>query len=254
MSWNPFSRLTGPKKTAVSRAAEREFEKEVKKLEELDEITKRMYKDGKRLVESNTAQTKAERRLTQELLGTVLFQSEQDLRWQMEEWDHALAKLDMHNQDVNAVVQKAMIEPVKKLNSIFPNVQAAVKRREQSLQELQKCQSKVSKYQERDRTGPNIVKLDAGRKALVQAQNEFSSQNAALSEDMPKLYESRLQYFQPSLEALIKAQVQYTTEAFKVYGELSNTLNGQQDCSNQEFSSQIQQTLADIKALSITVD
>ena len=28
-------------------------------------------------------------------------------------------------------------------------------------QDLQKCQSKVSKYQERDRTGTNVVKLDA---------------------------------------------------------------------------------------------
>ena len=43
---------------------------------------------------------KAERRLTQDLLGTVLCQSELDLRWQMEEWDHALSTLDMHMQDV----------------------------------------------------------------------------------------------------------------------------------------------------------
>ena len=46
-----------------------------------------------------------------------------------------------------------------------------------------------------------------GKKALVQAQNEFSSQNAALLEDMPRLHDGRIQYFQPSLEALIKSQV-----------------------------------------------
>ena len=53
---------------------------------------------------SGTALTKAERRLTQDLLGTVLCQSEQDLRWQMEEWDHALSMLDMHMQDVVSAV------------------------------------------------------------------------------------------------------------------------------------------------------
>ncbi|KAK7110661.1 bridging integrator 3-like [Littorina saxatilis] len=255
MSWNPFSRLgSGTKKPVISRTVEREFEKEVKKLEELDEVTKRLYKDGKRLVEANSALTKTERRLTQELLGTVLCQSEQDLRWQLEEWDHSLSALETQMQEVNGVLQKAVIEPIKKLNTIFPNVQAAVKRREQSLQELQKCQIKVSRYQERDRTGPNIVKLDAGKKVLVQAQNEFSSQNAALLEDMPKLHDSRVQYFQPSLEALIKSQVQYTTEALKLYGELSNTLNGQRDYSNQEYDASIQQALSEIKALSITVD
>ena len=49
---------------------------------------------------SGPALMKAERRLTQDLLGTVLCQSELDLRWQMEEWDHALSTLDMHMQDV----------------------------------------------------------------------------------------------------------------------------------------------------------
>nr|KAG5685443.1 hypothetical protein BaRGS_025801 [Batillaria attramentaria] len=152
------------------------------------------------------------------------------------------------------LLSKGTVEVPVRLNSVFPNIQAAVKRREQSLQELQKCQSKVSKYQDRDRTGPNIVKLDAGKRALVVAQNEFSSQNAALVEDMPRLYEGRIQYFQPSLETLIKSQVQHTTEAFKVYSELSNTMNGQKDCSNSEYATHIQQTLAEIKGLSITVD
>lgn len=254
MSWNPFSRLSAPKKPVISRQAEREFEKEVKKLEELDEVSKRLYKDGKRLVEANTGLTKAERRLTQDLLGTVLCQSEDELRWMVEEWDHALITLDMHSQETNSVVHRAVIDPVRKFNNIFPNIQAAVKRREQLLQDFQKCQSKVSKYQDRDRTGPNLVKLDAGKRALVVAQNEFSSQNAALVEDMPRLYEGRIQYFQPSLEALIKSQVQHTTEAFKVYGELSNTMNGQKDSSNSEYAARIHQALADIKSLSITVD
>lgn len=43
--------------------------------------------------------------------------------------------------------------------------------------------------------------------ALQQAEQEFSAQNAALMEEMPRLYESRIQYFEPSLEALIRSQV-----------------------------------------------
>ena len=49
----------------------------------------------------------------------------------------------------------------------------------------------------------------------MQAQNEFSSQNAALLEDMPRLHDARTQYFQPSLEALVKSQVASHTQYFQ---------------------------------------
>jgi bridging integrator 3 len=45
------------------------------------------------------------------------------------------------------------------------------------------------------------------RKALVAAKAEFDNQNSLLAEELPRLYESRIEYFQPSLQALIHAQV-----------------------------------------------
>ncbi|XP_046360512.1 bridging integrator 3-like [Haliotis rufescens] len=254
MSWNPFSRLSAPKKTVISRTAEREFEKEVKKLEELDEVTRKLYKDAKRLVEANNAVSKSERKLTQDLLTSALCQGEDTLHRNVEEWDHAVVTLDLHSQDLNAATQKTLIDPMKKFNSIFPNVQAAVKKREQSLQEFQKCQAKVDKYQERDRTGQNVVKLDQSKKSLALAKEDFQVQNSALVEDMPKLYESRIDYFHPSLEALIRSQVTHNTEAYKVYSELSSTLCGLKNYTDDEYKSRMQQTLSEIKALSITVD
>ena len=45
------------------------------------------------------------------------------------------------------------------------------------------------------------------KKALGVAQEDYIKQNSALMEDMPKLYEGRIDYFQPSFQALIKSQV-----------------------------------------------
>ena len=39
------------------------------------------------------------------------------------------------------------------------------------------------------------------------AQEDYVKQNSALMEDMPKLYEGRIDYFQPSFQALINSQV-----------------------------------------------
>ena len=47
------------------------------------------------------------------------------------------------------------------------------------------------------------------KKMLALAKDDFETQNSQLSEDLPKLYESRIDYFQPCLEALIKAQVTF---------------------------------------------
>ncbi|XP_005092370.1 bridging integrator 3 [Aplysia californica] len=256
MSWNPFSRSSSsvPKKSVLSRTAQRDFEREVKRLDELEELTRRLYKDGKRMTEANNALAKTERKLTQDLLPTPLCQSEDEFRSQIEGWDSALVKMDMHMTDLNVVVHRTVLEPLKKFVSMFPYAQVAVKKRDQALQEFQKCQDKVNKYQDRDRTGQNVVKLSSSKKALTSAQADFTSQNNSVCEDIPKMIENRADYFQPSLEALIKSQVQYTTEAVKVYGELSNTMNGHREHSKHDYKSQVQQGLAELRSLAITTD
>lgn len=256
MSWNPFSRASSSsfKKSVLPKSAQKDFERELKHLDELEEQTRRLYKDGKRMVEANNALAKTERKLTQDLLPTLLCQSEDEFRTQIENWDSALTKMDMQMGDLNNSINRTVLDPLKKFVSMFPYAQVAIKKREQALQEFQKNQDKVSKYQERDRTGQNLVKLNTSKKSLSSAQSDFESQNSCLCEDIPKMVDSRTDYFQPSLEALIKSQVQYTTEAVKVYGELSNILNGHCENSKHDYKSQIQQGLGEIRALAITTD
>ena len=49
--------------------------------------------------------------------------------------------------------------------------------------------------------------LFQSKKALAIAKEDYDRQNDALMEDMPRLYEGRTDYFQPSFQALIKSQV-----------------------------------------------
>ncbi|XP_059144891.1 bridging integrator 3-like isoform X3 [Physella acuta] len=228
MSWNPFSRSSSAqKKPVISRNEQKEFDNVVKKLDELEELTRRLYKDMKRLKESNNALSKVERKLSQDLMSTQLCQSDEHFKRLIDEWDSALLRMDMHMTEKNVLLQRTVLEPLKKYVSIFPYAQVAIKKREQSLQ---------------------------SKKALAAAQADFSSQNTALMQDIPKMIENRTDYFQPSLEADIKAQVQYTTEAVKVYGELSYLMNGHNEQSKHDYVSQIHRALADLKALSITAD
>lgn len=45
------------------------------------------------------------------------------------------------------------------------------------------------------------------KKAVERTKAEFDSQNQALSEDLPKFVDGRIEYIQPCLESLIKSQV-----------------------------------------------
>ncbi|KAK6177853.1 hypothetical protein SNE40_012736 [Patella caerulea] len=252
MSWNPFR--SSPKKSVVTRAEEREFEKEVKKLEELDQVTKKLYKELKRCTEAKQVVAKSERKITQDLLNSTLCQTDAELKQQIGDWDRAVSKLEACTIEMNNSVQKTVIEPLKKFSSIFPSVQTAVKKRDQALQEYQKCQGKADKYEERERTGINRVKQEAAKKSLHAAREEFMYRNFALKEDMPKFRESRVDYMQPCLESLINSQTTYNTEAFKLYSETYFQMNGLMEITKEEYNERIQKNLTSIKKLSITLD
>ena len=53
------------------------------------------------------------------------------------------------------------------------------------------------------------------KKSLQTAKEEFEQHDTTLREDIPKLMEQRIDYLQPSLDALIKAQV-YTCLSTKL--------------------------------------
>lgn len=247
MSWNPFSRHTAPKKSVISQTEERELVKEVKKLDQVAETSRKLYKDTKRWVETNNAVAGSEYKITQDLLACQLCQLEPEFHKQVEEWNRTVEKHTHDTRELNSTVHKTLAEPVKKLTGVFPNIDIAIKKREQSLQEYRKSQAKLEKYQERERTGQNIVKLEASKKSLVTAKDDFTAQNNSLKEDVPKLVDMRIDYIQPSLEALVRAQVAQNNESVKLFKELSETIGVKDNTT-------VQQTLAEIRALSITVD
>ncbi|KAK3095832.1 hypothetical protein FSP39_019729 [Pinctada imbricata] len=120
--------------------------------------------------------------------------------------------------------------------------------------EYMKCQARLEKHQDKERTGQNVVKLDTSRKALNKSKEDFENQNQALVEDLPKFVDNRIEYFQPCMDSLIKSEVTYNSEVYRVYTELADRMNKNNDKTTDQARGRIQQSLAEIKALSITVD
>lgn len=66
-------------------------------------------------------------------------------------------------------------------SGVFPSLNMAVKRREQALQDYKRLQSKVEKYEEKEKTGPVMVKLHQVPQSLKHAPVHASVHSSAPS-------------------------------------------------------------------------
>ncbi|MEE6508777.1 hypothetical protein FKM82_022855 [Ascaphus truei] len=157
MSWNPFK--AGPKKLVVSKTVERDFERENGKLQQLEDQTKKLQKEMKKSIEADLSMSKSAVRISSDLLANPLCEQDTAFLEMVTALDTAMKRMDAFNQEKVNQIQKTVMDPLKRFGSVFPSLNMAVKRREQALQEYKRLQSKVEKYEEKERTGAIIAKL-----------------------------------------------------------------------------------------------
>ncbi|XP_057166194.1 bridging integrator 3 isoform X3 [Ursus arctos] len=158
-------------------------------------------------MENSSTMSKSAVKISLDLLSNPLCEQDQDFLNMVTALDTAMKRMDAFNQEKVNQIQKTVIEPLKKFGSVFPSLNMAVKRREQALQDYRRLQAKVEKYEEKEKTGPVLAKLHQAREELRPVRDDFEAKNKQLLDEMPRFYHSRLDYFQPSFEALIRAQV-----------------------------------------------
>ncbi|CAH1783093.1 unnamed protein product [Owenia fusiformis] len=253
MSWNPFRR-SKIEKRAISTTEEREFEREVKRIQQLEENSKKLYKELKKYETALDAMTKVESRVSQDVLKVKFKpdESNKGIRNYADEWNRASQRLENQQKVLTFNCHKGVSEPIKKYIGHFPQVYSAIKKREAALHEYNKSQAKVDKYQDKDRTGANVVKLDTYKKGLVRSKDEYERNHKHTMRVMPSMYDYREDYFKPCLAVLVNSQANYYTESLKIYSEMANETG---DISNSEqIHHRTQDTLKQIKALTIVAD
>lgn len=248
----PF-KIGQPKKQIVPKTVERDFEREYGKLQQLEEQTKRLQKDLKKSTDADLAMSKSAVKISLDLLSNPLCEQDQDFLNMVTALDTAMKRMDAFNQEKVNQIQKTVIEPLKKFGSVFPSLNMAVKRREQALQDYRRLQAKVEKYEEKEKTGPVLAKLHQAREELRPVRDDFEAKNKQLLDEMPRFYNSRLDYFQPSFESLIRAQVVYYSEMHKIFGDLTQQLD-QPGHTDEQRERENEARLSELRALSIVAD
>ncbi|KFP41184.1 Bridging integrator 3, partial [Chlamydotis macqueenii] len=102
------------------------------------------------------AMSKSAVKISSDLLSNPLCEQEPSFLEMVTAFDTAMKRMDAFNQEKISIIQAIIIS-----GNIFvsPSLNGAVKRREQTLQDYKRLQSKVEKYEEKERTGPVLAKL-----------------------------------------------------------------------------------------------
>lgn len=165
-------------------------------------------------------------------------------------WLNNLLYIGHATGDLTHLSQKTVVEPMKKLTAEFGAIAAALKKRDSALTECLKCQAKLEKLSKLEKSSGNLAKIEQAKKAYLQSKVDFDDQNRLLLLELPQFYEKRVDYFQPCLQALIRAQVDYYGESTRLFTHLVSS-NTTKYLSNEEFRDEIDKNMNAIKSLSI---
>ncbi|XP_062507543.1 bridging integrator 3-like [Corticium candelabrum] len=234
---------------ANTRTGDTEFDRSVTKFRQVEGLSKRVYKDTKRCTEAISSACKAAQKLGNDLANssvveqTDLKETAEDFRDTMTEMSKLAAQLHSHEQ-------KTVIEPMKKFSQVCPSVDRAVRKRDQKMAECEKLQAKVDKLKEK--SPQQTSKLESTQRELARCKPEFERINSQLTQEIPFLYERRIDYFEPCFEALIKSEMQYYQQCYCLLNDLEEKMHSDdEDMSDDAVEKRIQQQLGAIKALSI---
>ncbi|XP_065183496.1 bridging integrator 3 homolog [Sycon ciliatum] len=100
--------------------------------------------------------------------------------------------------------ERLMMEPLKKYSLIFPTVNSALSKRESRKQEMEKANTKVEKYKEK-----NSPKLDLAVAEAKKAKEDFAKVDSIVVAELPVLHAGRLEFFEACLGCYIQAQKLY---------------------------------------------
>jgi len=144
------------------------------------------------------------------------------------DWKQTAQHISEQTSLLNEITTKTIIDSSKRLTLALANVTNAIKKREQSLNDYIKIQTKLDKLNEKLNSSTNSQstttttassstttinanannnKIEQIQKQLSEAKQQYEIKNQILTNELPVLHEQRAAFVYPCLEAFIEAQV-----------------------------------------------
>lgn len=235
-----------PRKTAP---AEKDVARECERIKLVEDVSKRLLKEGRKLSDASVASGKAAAKVGADFSSLNSETGKVNCAAVLES---TMDECERLSQDKHHLIQKTLVEPMKRYNATFPQLNTHIKGHEKAQQEYKKMQAKVDKLKEKEETGPNMVKMNNLRKELTPVKDDFHSKHNMLLDEFPAFFNNRLQYLQPIFEALVRSECWYHHEIRELFEKTLFEVTENEPDSDLEAD--VQDALEQIRGLSITKD
>lgn len=212
MNWNPLKRLSlnhhhKLELDSVTQCATQQLERLVAEFDSAENIIKSLHQSAKKLIDQILCIGKFETKLTDDLSSSNLFSADEQMKAVTEEW-HSLTFVSNTIGDEFVInLQKNILEPLKQLKQAFTELRAQIRLHDSIQLDVIKFQRKVATYNEKEKTGANLVKLQENKQSLAASQREFANRTHLLLKDLGKFLMGSSEMLQPLLEGFIAAEI-----------------------------------------------
>uniref|UniRef100_A0A8C3KKX2 Bridging integrator 3 n=1 Tax=Calidris pygmaea TaxID=425635 RepID=A0A8C3KKX2_9CHAR len=192
-------------------------------------------------MESFSTMSKSAVKISSDLLSNPLCEQEPSFLEMVTAFDTAMKRMDSFNQEKVNQIQKTLVTGC-------PRVKA-----EHSAGWGDLCADVPKGWTFSQVSDSSSSLLSQAREELRPVKEDFEAKNKQLLEEMPKFYSSRIDYFKPSFESLVRAQVVYYTEMHKIFGDLTAQID-RPGLSDEQRERENDAKLSELRALSIVAD
>ncbi|KAG2207297.1 hypothetical protein INT46_004393 [Mucor plumbeus] len=194
------------------KTQDNEFEEELERFKSLEKKSEKLSKHAKEYIDSTRAIIASQTRLVQvieKLYGDNAFTNPA-----LAEYKRAIEALEKESKDnLDPAYQKAVMEPLARFVSYFPEVNEAVKRRNKKLLDYDAQRSKVRKLIDKPVEDPQ--RLPRAEQEANLAREMYENINTILINDLPKVVDLRVPYLDPVFEALVKSQLIFSQTGYE---------------------------------------
>ena len=115
-----------------------------------------------------------------------------------------LDKMLLEKTRVDEEVRRGFTDPLNKYKAQYRELEERMRERTRRFEEMLKLEEEVKKYKTK-----NDARLSGTERRLTSAKQAYEDLHAELMEDIPKLVEDKVRFFEPMVAVLIDAQIMF---------------------------------------------
>jgi hypothetical protein len=187
-----------------------QLDKLIIELESVENVAKSVHQSVKNLTKQMLCTGKVECTLTSDLLNQAkIFGDDDAMNNLLEECNSFAQTNNASGKEFITSLKKAVLVPLELLRRAMNEVRAELRIYNSLEMQVTKLQRKVTAHSDKERTGPNLVKLQEMKLALAVRRNEFTKLTQQMLVKLSKLLSASVELLNSCIKGFIAAELSW---------------------------------------------